>query len=83
MSELELEQQMNIKFFAKLGKSGSKIREMLMQVYRDNAMNKTAVNKWIRHFSEGRENVTGEERSGWPAMSRTEENLAKVCQIVN
>jgi hypothetical protein len=43
-SELELEQQMNIKF-VKLGKSGSKIREMLVQVYWDNAMKKTAVYK--------------------------------------
>jgi hypothetical protein len=32
--------------------------------------------------SEGRENVTHKERSGWPATSRTEENIAKVRQIV-
>jgi len=43
MSELELEQQTKIKFLVKLGKSGNKIREMLMQVYGDNAMKKTAV----------------------------------------
>jgi hypothetical protein len=35
MSELELEQRLNIKFFVKLGKSGSEIREMLVQVYGD------------------------------------------------
>jgi len=34
-------------------------------------------------FSEGRESVTDEERSGWPATSRTEENIAKVRQIVH
>jgi hypothetical protein len=34
---------MNIKFPVKLGKSGSEIREMLVQVYRDNAMKKIAV----------------------------------------
>jgi len=45
MSELELEQRMNIKFLLKLGKSGNKIREMLLQVYRDNAMKTTAVYK--------------------------------------
>jgi hypothetical protein len=43
MSELELEQQMNIKFLVKLGKSGSEIRDMLVQVYRDNAMKATTV----------------------------------------
>jgi len=31
MSELELEQRMNIKFIVKLGKSGNEIREMLVQ----------------------------------------------------
>ena len=66
MSELELEQQTNIKFLVKLGNSGNEIREMLVQVYGDNAMKKTAVYKWAKCFSEGRESVTDEERSGWP-----------------
>jgi len=45
MSELELEQRTNIKFLVKLGKSGNEIRQILVQVYRDNAMKKTAVYK--------------------------------------
>jgi len=53
---------------------------MLVQVYGDNAMKKTAVYKWVKRFSEGRESVTDEERSGRPA-TRTEENIAKVRQI--
>ena len=64
ISELELEQRTNIKFLVKLGKSGIKITEMLVQVYRDNAMKKTAVYKWVKRFPEGRESVTDEERSG-------------------
>jgi len=55
---------------------------MLVQVYGDNVMKKTAVYKWVKRFSEGRESVTDEQRSGWPATSRTEENIAKVHQIV-
>jgi len=55
---------------------------MLVQVYGDNAMSKTAVYKWVKRFSEGRESVTDEERSGRPATSRTEENIAKVSQIL-
>jgi hypothetical protein len=43
MSELELEQQMNIKFLVKLCNSRSKIREMLVQVCENNAMKKTVV----------------------------------------
>jgi len=46
MPELELEQRTNIKFLVKLGKSGKEIREMLVQVYGDNATKKTAVYKW-------------------------------------
>jgi len=82
MSELELEQRTNIKFLVKLGKCGNEIRDMLVQVYEDNALKKTAVYKWVKRFSEGRESVTGEERSGRPATSRTEENIAKIRQIV-
>jgi transposase-like protein len=72
MSELELEQRTKIKFLVKLGKSGSEMREMLVQVYRDNSMKKTSVYKWVTRFSEGRGSLTGEERSERPAMSRTE-----------
>ena len=55
---------------------------MLVQVYRNNAMKKTAVYKWVKLFSVGRESVTDEERSGRPTRSRTEENIAKVRQIL-
>jgi len=61
MSELELEQQMNIIFLVKLGKSGNEIREMLVQVYGYNAMKKTAVYEWVKRFSVGRESVIDEE----------------------
>jgi len=54
---------------------------MLVQVYGDNAMKKTAVYKWVKRFSERRESVTEEERLERPATSRTEENIAKVLQI--
>jgi len=50
MSELELQQRTNIKLLVKLGKSGNEIREMLVQVYRDNAMKKTAVYKSVKLF---------------------------------
>ena len=55
---------------------------MLVQVYGDNAMKKTVVYKWVKCFFEGRKTVTDEERTGRPATSITEENIAKVCQIM-
>ena len=82
MVELELEQRTNIKFLVKLGKSGNEMRVMLVQVKGDNAMQKTAVYKWVKRFSEGRESVTDEERSGRPATSRTEETIAKIRQTL-
>jgi hypothetical protein len=69
--------------FVELGKSGSKIREMLVQAYRGNAMKKTEVYKWVTCFSEGRGSVTDKERSRRPAKCRTEENIANVPQIVH
>jgi len=45
MSELELEQRTDITFLGKFGKSGNEIREMLVQVYGDSAMKKSAVYK--------------------------------------
>ena len=56
---------------------------MLVQVYGDNAMKKTAVYRWVKHFSEGRESVADEERSEQPGASRTEEDIAKNPQIVH
>jgi hypothetical protein len=47
-----------------LGKSGSEVREMLVQVYGDNSMKKTAVYKWLTRFSEGRESVTKRDQDG-------------------
>jgi hypothetical protein len=72
---------MNNKFLVKLDKSGTEIRKMLVQVYKYNAMKKTAIYKQITCFSEGRESVTDEERSGRPAMSRTEESIEKFVKL--
>jgi len=55
---------------------------MSVQVYGDNAMKKTGVYKRVKRFPEGRESVTDEERSGRAATSITEENIAKIRQIV-
>ena len=54
-----------------------------MQVYGDNRKKETAVYKWVKRFSEGRESVTDEERSGRRATSRTEENIAKIRQVLH
>jgi len=50
---------------------------MLVQVYRDNALKKTAVYKWVKLFLR-EQKVSLTKR----ATSRTEENAAKIRQIV-
>ena len=54
---------------------------MLVQVYEDNAMKKTAVYKWVKRFSEGRESVTDEERSGRPATTELKKTLQKFVKL--
>jgi len=54
---------------------------MLVQVYGDSAVKKTVDYKWVKCFSEGRESVTDEERSGRPATSTTEENIANFVKL--
>jgi len=63
MSELELEQR-TFNFL------------LLVQVYGDNAMKKTAVYKWVKPFTAGRESVTDEERSG---LKKTLQKFIKLC----
>ena len=81
MSELELEQRTNIKFLVKPGKSGNEIRETLVQVYGDTAMKTTAVYKWVKRFSEGRESVTDEERSGGQQQAELKKTLQKFVKL--
>ena len=46
----------------------SEIHHQICQVSGDNAMSDGLVRKWVRMFSEGRENVHDEARSGRPSL---------------
>jgi len=46
----------------------SEIHHQICQVYGDNAMSDGMVRKWVRMFSEGREKVHDEARSGRPSL---------------
>ena len=55
---------------------------MLVQVYGDNAMKKTAVYKEVKRFSEERKNVIDEERSGrqqQAELKKTLQTFVKFC----
>jgi hypothetical protein len=61
MSDRLLEQRINIKFCAKLGKSMSETLQMLTEAYGADDMKKSSVFEWHRRFKEGREDVKDEK----------------------
>ena len=82
MWELELEQRTNIKFLVKLGNNGNEIRQMLVQVYRDNAMKKTAVYKWVNVFlREEKVSLTKRDQDGQlqAELKKTLQKFIKLC----
>jgi hypothetical protein len=46
----QLEQEFNINFLVKLGKSGPKICQMLQQAYGEDALKRSTVFKWVQHY---------------------------------
>jgi len=59
----------------------SEIHQQVCQAYGDNAMSDGMVRKWVRMFSEGRENVHDEARSWRPSLAN--DDLArKMNEIV-
>ena len=50
----------------------SEIHHQICQVYCDNAMSVGMVREWVRMFSEGRENVHDEARSGRPSLMNSD-----------
>jgi hypothetical protein len=70
MSDRLLEQCINIKFCAKLGKSASENLQMLTEAYGADDMKKSSVFEWHKKFKEDWEDVKDDERTGRP----TDEN---------
>jgi hypothetical protein len=73
MSDRLLEQRINIKFCAKLGKSASKTVQMLTEAYVADAMKKSTVFEWHKRFKENWEDVKDDERNGRQKTHRTDE----------
>jgi hypothetical protein len=71
MSDRSLEQHINIKFCAKLGKRADVNRGLDAD-----AMKTSSVFEWHKRFKEGREDVKDDERTGRPKTHRTDENCS-------
>jgi len=82
MSGVELQQRTNIKFLVKLRNSGNEIREMLVQVYGDNAMKKTAVYRWVKRFlREEKVSLTKRDQDSQQQaeLKKTLQKFVKLC----
>ena len=54
---------------------------VLVQVYGDSAVKKTAVYNWVKRFSEGRESVTDKERSERQQQAELKKTLQKFVKL--
>ena len=82
MSDKKLEQQINIKFCVKIGKSTSEMSAILTVAYGEYAMKKSSVFEWHKWFKEEREKVQEDPRSGQPKTQRTYANVDRVRILV-
>jgi hypothetical protein len=73
----KIEQHVCIKFYTKLGKSGTKTLEMLREAFGEHSLSQTAVSEWHSRFKAGRVSAKDYERSGRPCTSKTTENAEK------
>ena len=72
----------NIKFLVKLGWKGTEIIQTLQTVYKDDALKKTCVYKWIERFRDGRKAVKDDEGHGRPTTSKNNEKINFVRSLV-
>ena len=69
-------------FCVKLGETGIETFNKLKQAYGEHALSRSQVFKWYKAFSEGRESIKDELRSGRPSTSKTDNNVEIVGALV-
>jgi hypothetical protein len=50
MLSVKVEQRVNVKFLAELGKSATEMHNLLMEFYGDECLSRTQVFKWFKRF---------------------------------
>ena len=70
-------QRICVKFFVKIGKSVTETFQMLKIAFRDQTY------EWWKCFKESRNSVDDDPHSGRPSTSKTDDNVAKVCEVIH
>jgi len=65
-----------------MGKYVPETFEMLKMALREEAMCRTQTCQWWKRFKEGRTSVDDDPRSGRPSTSKTDDNVAKVREVI-
>jgi len=76
------DQRICIKFCVKNKMKCSNVLKMLTAAFGESTLSKKNVYKWYKLFTEGREDVNDDARSGRPSISITDENVEEVKKIV-
>lgn len=82
MNDNNFEQRCAIRFCFRLGHSATETLLKLQQAYGDSVLSRAQVFRWFKAFSEGRESIEDEPRTGRPSSSRTDENVDRIRDLV-
>ncbi|GFX75139.1 protein GVQW3 [Trichonephila clavipes] len=78
----DFEERCAIKFCFRLGHNATETFAKLLQAYGDSVLTRAQVFRWFKAFSEGRESIDNEPRSGRPSVSKTAENVVRMRDLV-
>jgi len=82
MEEHNFEQRCAITFCVKLGETGIETFNKRKQPYGEHALSRSQVFKGYKAFSDGRESIKGEPRSGRHSTSKTDNNVEIVQALL-